>query len=60
VVGIFIKPDTDDFEHTRYYLQNTNVLCTEFYTSSGKFRNGHTRQAVPACDADMKNTTVEW
>jgi len=34
----YIKPDTDNFESSQYYLQNTNVLCTEFSTSSGRFR----------------------
>jgi GH15 family glucan-1,4-alpha-glucosidase len=34
----FIRPDNDLYENTQYYIGNTNVLCTEFATSGGRFR----------------------
>jgi len=33
-----IQPATDDFESKQYYLENTNVLCTEFASSDGRYR----------------------
>lgn len=33
-----IKPACKNFESTQYYIENTNVLCTEFTASDGKFR----------------------
>ncbi len=32
-----IKP-SEEFQSTQYYLENTNVLCTEIVTSSGSYR----------------------
>lgn len=32
-----IKP-ADDFQSTQYYLENTNILCTEVVTSTGIYR----------------------
>jgi glucoamylase len=34
----YIQPDVEPNESRQYYVQNTNVLCTEFSTSSGSFR----------------------
>src|SRR5436189_2843404 len=34
----YIQPDTGILESSQYYVQNTNVLCTEFSTSAGSFR----------------------
>jgi len=33
-----ISPDTDSFVSNQYYIENTNVLCTEFETEDGAFR----------------------
>ena len=33
----FIRPAEENFESKQYYVPNTNVLCTEFTTSKGKF-----------------------
>ncbi len=33
----FIRPAEENFESRQYYTPNTNVLCTEFTTSKGKF-----------------------
>lgn len=34
----YVRPATDNYESKQYYLPNTNVLCTEFTTSDGRFR----------------------
>ena len=33
-----LKPPSEEFESTQYYLPNTNVLCTEISYSEGKYR----------------------
>ncbi|SDK80575.1 Glucoamylase (glucan-1,4-alpha-glucosidase), GH15 family [Catalinimonas alkaloidigena] len=33
-----VRPNSDQYQTRQYYLQNTNVLCTEFDTASGRFR----------------------
>jgi GH15 family glucan-1,4-alpha-glucosidase len=33
----FIQPAEENYESIQYYIPNTNVLCTEFTTSKGKF-----------------------
>src|SRR5260221_8449539 len=33
----FIRPAEDNYETKQYYVPNTNILCTEFTTSQGKF-----------------------
>ncbi|MFN8258419.1 MAG: glycoside hydrolase family 15 protein [Bacteroidales bacterium] len=33
-----ITPKEEKYENRQYYLKNTNILCTEFKTASGKFR----------------------
>ena len=33
----FIQPADEDYKSRQYYIPNTNVLCTEFTTSKGKF-----------------------
>lgn len=34
----YIRPQEKDFTCKQYYLDNTNVLCTEFSAASGSFR----------------------
>ena len=34
----FIKPVNAEYESNQYYIQNTNLLCTEFTTADGRFR----------------------
>jgi glucoamylase len=33
----FVRPVEEQYKSTQYYLPNTNILCTEFVTSKGKF-----------------------
>ena len=33
-----VKPANDDFSSTQYYIENTNILITEFSSYDGKFR----------------------
>ena len=33
----FIHPADEDYKSRQYYIPNTNLLCTEFTTSKGKF-----------------------
>lgn len=33
-----IKPPVDNYNTHQYYIDNTNVLCTEFESSDGKFK----------------------
>ncbi|WP_258104807.1 glycoside hydrolase family 15 protein [Marinoscillum sp. MHG1-6] len=33
-----IKPIEKDFKSRQYYIENTNILCTEVETSTGKYR----------------------
>lgn len=33
-----VRPVEDDYKTRQYYVENTNILCTEFESSSGKFR----------------------
>lgn len=33
-----IKPLETDFKSTQYYIENTNILCTEVQNSSGKYK----------------------
>lgn len=34
----YIRPAAAQYESKQYYIPNTNVLCTEFTTSEGRFR----------------------
>jgi len=34
----YVQPSTTQFENTQFYIENTNVLCTEFATVDGRFR----------------------
>jgi GH15 family glucan-1,4-alpha-glucosidase len=34
----YVRPATPQFENLQYYIENTNVLCTEFATSDGRYR----------------------
>jgi GH15 family glucan-1,4-alpha-glucosidase len=34
----FVQPAADHFTSRQYYLENTNVLCTEFTAADGSFR----------------------
>lgn len=34
----YIRPASDEYETTQYYIPNTNVLCTEFSNNEGRFR----------------------
>jgi len=34
----YVQPAAENYEHTQYYIENTNVLCTEFATSDGRFK----------------------
>jgi GH15 family glucan-1,4-alpha-glucosidase len=34
----YIQPATEDYESFQFYVPNTNVLCTEFHNSEGRFR----------------------
>ncbi len=34
----YVQPSTTNFDNSQYYIDNTNVLCTEFATSDGRFR----------------------
>jgi len=34
----YIQPATAEYTSNQYYLQNTNILCTEFGTADGRFR----------------------
>jgi len=34
----YVQPSTPNFENSQYYIENTNVLCTEFATSDGRYR----------------------
>lgn len=34
----FIRPAVEQYETSQYYVPNTNVLCTEFSSSEGRFR----------------------
>jgi glucoamylase len=34
----YIQPAVEDYTSTQYYVPNTNVLCTEFDSSEGRFR----------------------
>jgi glucoamylase len=51
----YIRPASDDFHSFQFYVPNTNVLCTEFHNSEGRFRvydtaprmNVHERQFKP-------------
>ena len=60
----WIRPVNEQYEHTQYYIQNTNLLCTEFGTSDGRFRVVdcaprmliHERQFKPS----MLVRKVEW
>lgn len=36
--GVFSVTPEGDFENRQYYIPNTNVLATEFTSTSGKFR----------------------
>ena len=33
-----LLPPTDDFQSTQYYIENTNILCTEITYSGGTYR----------------------
>ncbi|WP_299454845.1 glycoside hydrolase family 15 protein [uncultured Microscilla sp.] len=33
-----VLPPQDNFESTQYYIENTNILCTEIATEEGKYR----------------------
>jgi glucoamylase len=33
----YVQPDEDNYKSEQYYIPNTNILCTEFTTSKGKF-----------------------
>ncbi|HEX2536528.1 MAG TPA: glycoside hydrolase family 15 protein [Chitinophagaceae bacterium] len=51
----YIRPATEHYESKQFYVPNTNVLCTEFSSSEGRFRvydaaprmNVHDRQFKP-------------
>lgn len=34
----YIRPHEENYSSKQYYLENTNVLCTEFHTASGSFK----------------------
>ena len=34
----YVQPAVENYENTQYYIENTNVLCTEFATSDGRFK----------------------
>ncbi|HEY0678459.1 MAG TPA: trehalase-like domain-containing protein, partial [Chitinophagaceae bacterium] len=34
----YIRPVTDQYENSQYYIQNTNLLTTEFATTDGRFK----------------------
>jgi GH15 family glucan-1,4-alpha-glucosidase len=34
----YVKPSADSYSSRQYYLENTNILSTEFTSSEGKFR----------------------
>lgn len=34
----YIQPATEQYESFQFYVPNTNVLCTEFHNSEGRFR----------------------
>jgi GH15 family glucan-1,4-alpha-glucosidase len=34
----YIRPASDEYESFQFYVPNTNVLCTEFFNSEGRFR----------------------
>lgn len=34
----YIQPASENYESTQFYVPNTNVLCTEFSSSDGRFR----------------------
>jgi len=34
----YIQPSSENYQNSQYYLENTNVLCTEFATTDGRFR----------------------
>ncbi|HEY0066929.1 MAG TPA: glycoside hydrolase family 15 protein [Flavisolibacter sp.] len=34
----YIQPATEEYESFQFYVPNTNVLCTEFHNSEGRFR----------------------
>lgn len=34
----YIRPAEEEYESRQYYIENTNILCTEFTSESGKFR----------------------
>ncbi|MBC7826313.1 MAG: glycoside hydrolase family 15 protein [Chitinophagaceae bacterium] len=59
-----IKPYNSEFESSQYYIQNTNLLCTEFVTADGRFRVVdcaprmliHERQFKPS----MLVRKIEW
>jgi GH15 family glucan-1,4-alpha-glucosidase len=33
-----IRPANDSYTSNQYYIENTNILCTEFTSADGKFR----------------------
>lgn len=34
----YVKPKSETFKSEQYYIENTNILCTEFENEDGKFR----------------------
>jgi GH15 family glucan-1,4-alpha-glucosidase len=60
----YIKPVNEGYESFQYYIHNTNLLCTEFLTSDGRFRVVdcaprmliHERQFKPS----MLIRKIEW
>ncbi len=34
----YIKPESENFSSSQHYIDNTNILCTDFESSDGKFR----------------------
>lgn len=34
----YVRPVNTSYENSQYYLQNTNLLCTEFATADGRFK----------------------
>ncbi|HTF80182.1 MAG TPA: glycoside hydrolase family 15 protein, partial [Cytophagales bacterium] len=34
----YIKPKTEPYQSRQYYIENTNILCTEFENAEGKFK----------------------
>ena len=34
----YIQPENERYEQKQYYIENTNVLCTEFASADGRFR----------------------